>query len=187
MTGGFIVFVLIVVGLLAPLIAPRSQRQNPARRSGRQTGCSARTARHRAVGRDISRLFYGARISLVIAVLVVLISAARASFGAISATSPASHFDPETGQWCGRSRRCLQVAIMAFLGRGLENLILAQESALAATPRRADRHCRPTRVQDAARSLGAEHTRILLHHAEPVPPAVVIGTPRLPPSSRKRR
>ena len=76
----------------------------------------------------------------------------------------------------------LAVAIMAFLGQGLENLILALVS------QRWIAYCRVSRGQalslrtrefvDAARSLGASHTRIILHHILPnlFPSAVVIGT-----------
>ena len=83
-----------------------------------------------ALGRDIlSRLFYGARISLVIAVMVVIISGVVGIvLGAIS------------GYFAGTTDFLIQklvevvwafpplllaIAIMAFLGQGLENLILA--------------------------------------------------------------
>ena len=140
-----------------------------------------------AVGRDIlSRLFYGARISLVIAVTVVIISGVVGiALGAIS------------GYFAGTTDFAIQklvevvwafpplllaIAIMAFLGQGLENLILALVS------QRWIAYCRVSRGQalslrtrefvDAARSLGAGHTRIILHHILPnlFPSAVVIGT-----------
>src|SRR5262245_46426985 len=140
-----------------------------------------------AVGRDIlSRLFYGARVSLVIAVMVVIISGvAGIGLGAIS------------GYFAGIADFAIQklvevvwafpplllaVAIMAFLGQGLENLILALVS------QRWIAYCRISRGQalslrtrefvDAARALGASHTRIILKHILPnlLPSAVVIGT-----------
>jgi peptide/nickel transport system permease protein len=187
--GGTIVLVLIVVGLLAPLIAPYDPNaQNlsqalrpPAWFSGEHVlGTDA-------VGRDIlSRLFYGARISLVIAVMVVIISGVFGLvLGAIS------------GYFAGTVDFLIQklvevvwafpplllaIAIMAFLGQGLENLILALVS------QRWIAYCRVSRGQalslrsrefvDAARSLGARHTRIILRHIMPnlFPAAVVIGT-----------
>ena len=79
MTGGFIVFVLIVVGLLAPLIAPADPNAQNLGQALRRPDWlfGPHVLGTDAVGRDIlSRLFYGARISLVIAVLVVLISGA---------------------------------------------------------------------------------------------------------------
>jgi peptide/nickel transport system permease protein len=140
-----------------------------------------------AVGRDIlSRLFYGARVSLVIAVLVVIISGiVGVVLGAIS------------GYFAGATDFLIQklvevvwafpplllaIAIMAFLGQGLENLILALVS------QRWIAYCRVSRGQalslrtrefvDAARLLGANHTRIITRHIVPnlFPSAVVIGT-----------
>jgi len=76
----------------------------------------------------------------------------------------------------------LAIAIMAFLGQGLENLILALVS------QRWIAYCRVSRGQalslrarefvDAARLLGANHTRIISRHIMPnlFPSAVVIGT-----------
>jgi peptide/nickel transport system permease protein len=76
----------------------------------------------------------------------------------------------------------LAIAIMAFLGQGLGNLILALVS------QRWIAYCRVARGQalslrtrefvDAARSLGADHTRIIVSHIMPnlFPSAVVIGT-----------
>ena len=140
-----------------------------------------------AVGRDIlSRLFYGARVSLVIAVLVVIISGlVGVVLGAIS------------GYFAGTTDFLIQklvevvwafpplllaIAIMAFLGQGLENLILALVS------QRWIAYCRVSRGQalslrarefvDAARLLGANHMRIITRHIMPnlFPSAVVIGT-----------
>jgi peptide/nickel transport system permease protein len=187
--GGTIVFLLIVVGLLAPLIAPydpNAQNLAHARRPPDWLFGSYVLGTD-AVGRDIlSRLFYGARVSLVIAVLVVLISGVVGIvLGAIS------------GYFAGVTDFLIQklvevvwafpplllaIAIMAFLGQGLENLILALVS------QRWIAYCRVARGQalslrtrefvDAARSLGASDTRIILLHIMPnlFPSAVVIGT-----------
>ena len=182
MTGGFIVFILIVVGLLAPLIAPYDPNAQNLGQALRPPDWlfGSHLLGTDAVGRDIlSRLFYGARISLVIAVLVVLISgAAGIVLGAIS------------GYFAGIVDFLIQklvevvwafpplllaIAIMAFLGQGLENLILALVS------QRWIAYCRVARGQalslrtrefvDAARSLGATtHAHHpAAYHAEPVP------------------
>ena len=73
----------------------------------------------------------------------------------------------------------LAIAIMAFLGQGLENLILALVS------QRWIAYCRVSRGQalslrsrefvDAARSLGARHTRIIVRHIMPNLSAVGAG------------
>ena len=189
LAGGIIVLVLIVVGLLAPLIAPYDPNAQNLSRALRPPDWlfGSHLLGTDAVGRDIlSRLFYGARVSLVIAVLVVLISGVVGIvLGAIS------------GYFAGVTDFLIQklvevvwafpplllaIAIMAFFGQGLENLILALVS------QRWIAYCRVARGQalslrtrefvDAARSLGARNTRIILQHIMPnlFPSAVVIGT-----------
>jgi peptide/nickel transport system permease protein len=187
--GGTIVLILIIVGILAPWISPYDPNGQNLSRVLRPPDWwfGPHLLGTDAVGRDIlSRLFYGARISLVIAVLVVIISGAvGVVLGAIS------------GYFAGFTDFAIQklvevvwafpplllaIAIMAFLGQGLENLILALVS------QRWIAYCRVARGQalslrtrefvDAARSLGASHPRIIVHHIMPnlFPSAVVIGT-----------
>jgi peptide/nickel transport system permease protein len=187
--GGIIVLTLIFVGALAPWIAPYDPNGQNLTRVLRPPDwlLGPHVLGTDAVGRDIlSRLFYGARISLVIAVMVVIISGiVGVGLGAIS------------GYFAGIVDFAIQklvevvwafpplllaVAIMAFLGQGLENLILAL------VIQRWIAYCRVARGQalslrsrefvDAARSLGAGHPRIILHHILPnlFPSAVVIGT-----------
>jgi peptide/nickel transport system permease protein len=187
--GGLIVIALIVVGGLAPWIAPydpNAQDLNVTLRAP-QWLFGAHVLGTDAVGRDIlSRLFYGARVSLLIAVMVVLISGVvGVGLGAIS------------GYFSGGVDFVIQklvevvwafpplllaIAIMAFLGQGLANLILAL------VLQRWISYCRVARGQalslrsrefvDAARSLGAGHTRIIVLHIVPnlFQSAIVIGT-----------
>jgi peptide/nickel transport system permease protein len=187
--GGTVVLILIVVGLLAPWIAPYDPNQQNLSRTLRPPDWlfGPNVLGTDAVGRDIlSRLFYGARVSLVIAVLVVIISGVvGVVLGAIS-----GYFARTTDFIIQKLVEVvwafppllLAIAIMAFLGQGLENLILALVS------QRWIAYCRVARGQalslrtrefvDAARSLGAKHTRIILRHIMPnlFPSAVVIGT-----------
>lgn len=189
MAGGVIVLILITVGLSAPLIAPYDPNAQNLARTLRPPDWlfGSNMLGTDAVGRDIlSRLFYGARVSLVIAVLVVIISGlVGVVLGAIS------------GYFAGTTDFLIQklvevvwafpplllaIAIMAFLGQGLENLILALVS------QRWIAYCRVSRGQalslrarefvDAARLLGANHMRIITRHIMPnlFPSAVVIGT-----------
>lgn len=187
--GGTIVLILVVVGLLAPLIAPYDPNAQNLSRALKPPDWlfGPNLVGTDAVGRDIlSRLFYGARVSLVIAVLVVIISGVVGTLlGAVS------------GYFAGTVDFLIQklvevvwafpplllaIAIMAFLGQGLENLILALVS------QRWIAYCRVSRGQalslrtrefvDAARSLGARHSRIIARHIMPnlFPSTVVIGT-----------
>jgi peptide/nickel transport system permease protein len=189
LTGGAIVAILIVIGALAPFISPYDPNaQNLALVLRPPDGVlGPHPLGTDAVGRDIlSRLFYGARISLVIAVMVVVISGVvGVGLGAIS------------GYFAGAVDFAIQklvevvwafpplllaVAIMAFLGQGLDNLILALVS------QRWIAYCRVARGQalslrtrefvEAARALGAGHGRVVSRHILPnlLPSAIVIGT-----------
>lgn len=187
--GGGIVITLVFVGLFAPWISPydpNAQNLSAALHAPDWIGGTHILGTDQ-VGRDIlSRLFYGARISLLIATAVVIISGVvGVTLGAIS------------GFFAGTTDFAIQklvevvwafpplllaIAIMAFLGQGLENLILALVS------QRWIPYCRVSRGEalslrsrdfvDAARALGASNTRVILKHVLPnlMQSAVVIGT-----------
>jgi peptide/nickel transport system permease protein len=187
--GAGIVLILIVAGALAPWIAPYDPNVQDLALALKppQWLFGAHVLGTDAVGRDIlSRLFYGARVSLIIAVTVVLISGVvGVGLGAIS------------GYFAGLVDFVIQkfveviwafpplllaIAIMAFLGQGLGNLILAL------VMQRWISYCRVARGQalsmrsrefvEAARALGASDARIVVRHVVPnlFQSAVVIGT-----------
>lgn len=187
--GGIVVLILVVAGGLAPWISPYDPNQQNLSHTLRPPDWlfGQHVLGTDAVGRDIlSRLFYGARISLVIAVLVVIISGVvGVVLGATSgyfARSIDFLIQKLVEVVWAFPPLLLAIAIMAFLGQGLANLILALVS------QRWIAYCRVARGQtlslrtrefvDAARSLGASHTRIILRHIMPnlFPSAVVIGT-----------
>lgn len=189
-TGGSILLVLVVFALFAPLLAPFDpNKQNLLQAMTPPQlltlGPYAFGTDH--VGRDIlSRVIYGARISLAIAFAVVVVSGViGVVLGIVS------------GYFGGRIDFMLQklvevvwafpplliaIAILAFLGQGLGNLILAL------TLQRWIPYARVVRAEAlalkerefvvAARSLGASHTRILFCHLLPnlIQSALVIGT-----------
>lgn len=187
--GGTIVLVLVFMGLFAPLISPYDPNLQDLLKTLRAPGWwgSENFLGTDHVGRDItSRIFYGARISLVIATTVVVISGVvGVALGAIS------------GYYAGLTDFFIQklveviwafpplllaIAIMAFFGQGLGILIVALVA------QRWIPYCRVSRGQalslrtrefvDAARSLGATDARIIRKHILPnlMQAAVVIGT-----------
>ncbi|MCC6775887.1 MAG: ABC transporter permease [Hyphomicrobiales bacterium] len=187
--GGVIVLTLVLAGVLAPLVAPYDPNAQSLASALRPPDWLAgpHVLGTDAVGRDIlSRLLYGARVSLVIAVTVVIISGVVGlGLGAVS-----GYFGGGTDFTIQKLVEVvwafppllLAIAIMAFLGQGLENLILALVS------QRWIAYCRVARGQalslrtrefvEAARALGAGHSRIVLRHVLPnlLPSAMVIGT-----------
>lgn len=187
--GGFFVFLLVFMGVFAPVIAPYDPNGQDLLKALQPPGwfLGEHFLGTDHVGRDIlSRIFYGARISLVIAATVVIISGiVGIGLGAIS------------GFFAGRVDFLIQklvevvwafpplllaIAIMAFFGQGLGILILAL------VIQRWIPYCRVARGQalslrtrdfvDAARSLGASDSRIIRKHIIPnlVQAAMVIGT-----------
>jgi len=183
------VLLLIFMGVLAPVLSPydpNTQNLLNTLQAPAWWG-SKHFLGTDHVGRDIlSRLFYGARISLVIAGTVVVISGVvGVALGAIS------------GFFAGVTDFLIQkmvevvwafpplllaIAIMAFFGQGLGILIFALVA------QRWIPYCRVSRGQalslrtrdfvDAARSLGATNTRIIVKHILPnlMQSAMVIGT-----------
>ena len=187
--GGLILVSFIMSALLAPYLAPFDPNKQDLMRAmiAPQWLSGPHVFGTDHVGRDLlSRLIYGARISLSIAASVVVISGAVGIFlGIVS------------GYFGGRIDFLIQkvvemvwafpplliaIAILAFLGQGLGNLILAL------TLQRWIPYSRVVRAEAmtlkerefvmAARSIGASHLRILARHLLPnlIQSALVIGT-----------
>lgn len=186
--GLTVLSVLVICGLFAPLLAPFDPVKQDLMRAmiaPQPGGPHVLGTDH--VGRDLlSRLIYGARVSLLIAVAVVLFSGAfGVALGVVS------------GYFGGRTDSVIQkflevfwafpplllaIAIVAFLGQGLGIVILALAS------QRWIPYCRMSRAEAmalrdrefvvAARSLGAGHLRVLWHHILPniLPSTLVVGT-----------
>lgn len=187
--GLIVVLIVLAIGLFAPLISPFEPNQQSLRSAltGPEWFAGTHVLGTDHLGRDIlSRMIYGARVSVIIAVTVVIISGILGvALGAIS------------GYFSGRTdfaiQKCVEVvwafpplllaiAILAFLGQGLGILIIALVS------QRWIPYCRVARAQAlslrsrdfvmAARSLGASNAHIIYYHIVPnlLQGALVIGT-----------
>lgn len=187
--GAGLMLALVVVAIAAPLIAPYdpdAQNLRMALRAPHGLG-GAHVLGTDHLGRDIlSRIIYGARVSVAIALTVVVVSGAIGiSLGAVS-----GYFGSRTDFLIQKLVEVvwafppllLAIAILAFLGQGLDILILALVS------QRWIPYCRVARAQAlslrerefvlAARSLGARHSRIIARHIVPnlLQSGLVIGT-----------
>jgi peptide/nickel transport system permease protein len=174
--GSAAAVVLLVVALLAPWIAPA----NPASQD-LPTRLSAPSRLHwmgtDELGRDIlSRIIYGARVSLLVAICVVL--------GCGSIGLSVGMLAGYAGGWFDRFVNLLlinaflsfpgillAIAFAAFLGPGLGKVILALVITGWAGYARLAR-AQVLKVKElefvlAARSLGASHSRILARHLLP--------------------
>jgi len=188
-TGGLIVLTFILVGIFGPYVAPHDpnkQQLTVMMRSPEGIGANHVLGTDN-LGRDIfSRVIHGSRVSLLVAFAVVFVSGLiGVSLGAVS------------GYFGGKVDFLIQklveviwafpplllgITIMAFLGQGLFNLILALVA------QRWIPYCRVVRAQalslrsrdfvTAAQSLGCGHGKIILRHIIPnlIQTSLVIGT-----------
>src|SRR5919106_4270571 len=188
-TGGAIVLIFILLGISGPFLAPHdpNRQELTAMMKPPQGIGTAHVLGTDNLGRDIvSRIIHGARVSLLVAFAVVFVSGfIGVTLGAISG-------------YCGGKidfliqklvevvwafpPLLLGITIMAFLGQGLFNLILAL------VVQRWIPYCRVVRGQAltlrtrefvvAARCLGAGNVQIILRHIVPniVQTSLVIGT-----------
>jgi peptide/nickel transport system permease protein len=188
-TGGMIVLLFIFVGIFGPVFAPQdpNRQELTAMMRAPQGLGSAHLLGTDNLGRDIfSRVIHGSRVSLLVAFAVVFVSGLIGiSLGAIS------------GYFGGKVDFLIQklveviwafpplllgITIMAFLGQGLFNLILALVA------QRWIPYCRVVRGQTlslrsrdfvtAAQSLGSSSFTIIVRHIIPnlIQTSLVIGT-----------
>jgi peptide/nickel transport system permease protein len=188
-TGGLIVLVFTLVGIFGPVLAPHdpNKQELTAMMKAPQGIGSPNALGTDNLGRDIlSRVIHGSRVSLLIAFAVVFVSGfIGITLGAIS------------GFFGGKVDFVIQklvevvwafpplllgITIMAFLGQGLFNLILALVA------QRWIPYCRVVRGQTlslrsrdfvtAAQCLGASNRQIITRHIIPnlIQTSLVIGT-----------
>ena len=179
--GGFILLLLVICGLTAPLLAPfdpqeqrlESRLQPPSWISGTAASYWLGTDN---LGRDIlSRIIYGSRISLLVGATTVVLAGFLGCFlGAI-----AGYFGDLTDETITKVTEIflafpfllLAIAMMAFLGQGVINLIVALMIS------RWVQYCRVVRGEvlslkerdfvTAAKALGGKDLYILLRHVVP--------------------
>jgi peptide/nickel transport system permease protein len=188
-SGGSIVLIFILLGIFGPLLAPHdpNKQELTAMMKPPQGMGGAHVLGTDNLGRDIlSRIVYGARVSLLVAFAVVFVSGLiGVILGAIS------------GYIGGKADFLIQklveviwafpplllgITIMAFFGQGLTNLIFALVA------QRWIPYCRVVRGQAlslrerdfvmAARCLGATKSQIIGRHILPnlIQTSLVIGT-----------
>ena len=179
--GGFILLVLVVCGVAAPLLAPfdpQEQRlearlQPPAWLGGPVAENWLGTDN---LGRDIlSRIIYGSRISLLVGAVTVMLAGVVGCFLGAVAGYFGNHADELISKlteiFLAFPFLLLAIGLMAFLGQGVLNIILALMMS------RWVQYCRVVRGEvlslkerdfvTAARALGGRDYHILLKHVAP--------------------
>ena len=179
--GGAILLLLCVCGLAAPLLAPRDpqaqtleDRLRPPRWT--ENGSSAYLLGTDNLGRDmLSRIIYGSRISLMVGAATVIF----AGFVGCTLGAVAGYFGHTTDEVVSKVSEIflafpfllIAIAIMAFLGQGVGNLIMALMLS------RWVQYCRVVRGEvlsirerdfvTAAKALGAKDWYVLFRHVVP--------------------
>ncbi len=179
--GGSVVLLLVISGVAAPMLAPYDPQEQALENRLSPPGWDSQgSVRHWLgtdnLGRDIlSRIIYGSRISLLVGVTSVILAGLIGCFlGAV-----AGYFGRLTDEVINKITEIflafpfllLAIALMAFLGQGLFNLILALMLS------RWVQYCRIVRGEvlslkerdfvTAARALGGRDFYILLKHVVP--------------------
>lgn len=179
--GGAILLLLVVCGLAAQYLAPYDPQEQMLEYRLRPPGWGGEEAGRRWLGTDnlgrdiLSRIIYGSRISLLVgASTVILAGLLGCLLGAL-----AGYFGNLTDEVISKVAEIflafpfllLAIALMAFLGQGLMNLILALMMS------RWVQYCRVVRGEVlslkerdfvvAARALGGRDFYILLRHVVP--------------------
>jgi len=174
--GFAIASLLVVIALLAPWISPEDPAaQNLAARL--QPPSSAHWMGTDELGRDIlSRVFYGARISLFVAICVVLGCGLTGLTLGMLAGYHGGAFDRVVNlllinAFLSFPGVLLAIAFAAFFGPGIGKVILALVitgwAGYARLARAQVLKARELEFVLAAKSLGASHTRVLVRHLLP--------------------
>jgi peptide/nickel transport system permease protein len=179
--GGAIMVALLLCGMAAPLLAPFNPQEQRLEERLRPPSWTAQGRGPYLLGTDnlgrdiMSRIIYGSRISLLVGVSTVILAGFVGCFlGAV-----AGYFGDMTDELITKISEIflafpfllMAIALMAFLGQGLVNLI----AALMIT--RWVQYCRVVRGEvlslrerdfvTAARALGGKDFYILLRHVVP--------------------
>jgi peptide/nickel transport system permease protein len=173
--GAVIVLALMVMALFADGIAPFAYDESV--RGARMT---APGAQHWMgtdnLGRDIwSRVVYGARISVTVGFATVALATLMAAAIGISSAYVGGAYDIVVQRvvdaWMSFPALVVVLSLMAALGPGLPNLILALSILGAASASRVIRGATLAMLQnpyvEAARALGAGHGRIVIFYVVP--------------------
>lgn len=187
--GAIIFLVMILVAVFSPFIATQNpNRQNAADRL--QAPSAAHWMGTDDSGRDVwSRVVYGARVSLYVGVVSVLLASAAGT--AVGMTSAYLGGRTDTimqrivEMFLAFPTLILAMVIMATLGSSVNNLIIAVVLVFTWRFSRVVRGCTLSAKEelyvDSARAIGAGHVRIMVRHILPniLAPLIVLASTNL--------
>ncbi|WP_404379641.1 ABC transporter permease [Caenispirillum salinarum] len=195
LASGVVVVLFVVMAVAAPLIAPHDPNatdlfrrlQPPAWMAGGEwaypLGCDA-------LGRDIlSRIIYGARISIFIGTAVILVATTIGILAGLAAGYLRGWVDTAISRvvdiLLAFPYLIFAIGLMAMMGPGLSNIVIALAYKEWVIPCRVVRGetlaAREMEYVEAARALGAGRARIMWREILPniLSPVVVVSTIRM--------
>lgn len=195
LASGVVVLLFVVMAVAAPLVAPHDPNatdlfrrlQPPAWMAGGEwaypLGCDA-------LGRDIlSRIIYGARISIFIGTAVILVATSIGILAGLAAGYLRGWVDTAISRvvdiLLAFPYLIFAIGLMAMMGPGLSNIVIALAYKEWVIPCRVVRGetlaAREMEYVEAARALGAGRARIMWREILPniLSPVVVVSTIRM--------
>jgi peptide/nickel transport system permease protein len=180
--GAVIILVLLVMAGFAEWIAPYAYDQQIADARLKPPGRAFLFGTDN-VGRDIfSRIVYGARVSVTVGFLTVLFGNLVAAAIGITSGYFRGRYDIIVQRlvdaWQSFPYLIIILSLLAVLGPGLLNVILALSILVAAAASRVIRSATLSVVEhpyiEAARAMGAGHGRVILRHVLPNVTATIV-------------
>ena len=173
--GAAIVLALLVMAAFAEAIAPYAyDQQIPGARLRPPGGVNLLGTDN--VSRDVfSRIVYGARVSVTVGFLTVLLGTSLASVVGITSGYFRGGYDVVVQRivdaWQSFPYLVIILSLLAVLGPGMLNVILSLSILVAATASRVIRSATLGVVEhpyvEAARAIGCGHLRIIAYHVLP--------------------
>lgn len=184
--GGALVLVTVVVAIGAPLVAPSDPYAQFSGKALEPPG-PAFVLGTDQFGRDVlSRVIWGARISLYVGILSTALGTTSGAFLGLLSGYFSGRVDLTVQRlmdvMMAFPSLVLALALISVLGPSLANVIIAIGVVLVPTASRVLRSTvltvKETQYVDAARAIGASHTRVLLWHVMPncLAPYIVLAT-----------
>jgi peptide/nickel transport system permease protein len=180
--GAVIILVLLVMAGFAEWIAPYAYDQQIADARLQPPGRAFLFGTDN-VGRDIfSRIVYGARVSVTVGFLTVLLGNLIAAAIGITSGYFRGSYDIVVQRlvdaWQSFPYLIIILSLLAVLGPGMLNVILALSILVAAAASRVIRSATLSVVEhpyiEAARAMGAGHLRVIVRHVLPNVAATIV-------------
>ena len=180
--GGLIVLAMLVMALFAEQIAPYKYDET-VRGARMKPPSAAHWLGTDNLSRDMwSRIVYGARVSITMGFLTITLATLLATAIGVTSAYFGGAWDLVVQRvvdaWLSFPYLIIILSVMAVLGPGLGNVVIALSVLIAATNSRVIRGAALGVIQqayiEAARAMGCGHARIILRHILPNVTATII-------------